>query len=49
MNNLANIETYKDKKQELQKKLQVWMKETDDYFNRMRATDWNGRVYDDDV
>jgi len=45
--NLANDETFKEKKEELHNKLQEWMKETDDYFNLMRVTDWSGRILDE--
>ena len=47
VHNLANDETFKEKKAELHNKLQEWMKETDDYFNLTRVTDWSGRILDE--
>jgi len=47
VHNLANDETFKEKKEELHNKLQEWMKETDDYFNLMRVTDWSGQILDE--
>lgn len=47
IHNLAGNETFKDKKQELHKKLQEWMKANDDYFKHLRATDRAGRIFYD--
>ncbi len=46
IHNLADNEAYKEKKNELHKKLQEWMKASDDYFKYLRATDRSGRVLD---
>ncbi|MCK4966006.1 sulfatase-like hydrolase/transferase, partial [bacterium] len=46
MNNLADNSVYKEKKQELHKRLQESMKAADDYFRYLRPTDRMGRVLD---
>lgn len=44
INNLAEDKKYDKKKHELHQQLISWMKRTDDYFDKLRATDRKGRI-----